>query len=349
MLSLLGGEQAGSTTTLPGKSLKTETAPAVEIPDLIDTGGPDDYYGAEDPMENLCNQSVPNMTTSNSPLIDDLFGDGLGVSVNTSEQKNDDDDPFADVSFLSGESKEKVDDLFSGMTVDDKVGANEIPMAATSNGPELFDIFGSNTEVLQKQENHKKEVNDLMAGLSINGNDSSTTQKGMLPGAISETIFSDSNSYSSNDALNGFGSQTAGMNTNSMFPLGSMPFNIPPGIMFNPAFPSQPLNYGAMGNLFAQQQLLAAMSNFQQLGNLTSQSAGMGHAGGTMEGGYTSALPDIFHPNITTQNPAAVMTNSKKEETKAFDFISVSLWSASSLQLFIYLLSLLLFSVGWVG
>ena len=54
-----------------------------------------------------------------------------------------------------------------------------------------------------------------------------------------------------------------------------------------------------------------------------------------MEGGYSSLLPDIFHPNITTQNPAAVMTSSKKEEI--FDFISARLLSASSLYLFIYL------------
>ncbi|RVW69479.1 VHS domain-containing protein [Vitis vinifera] len=195
VLSLLGGEQTGSTMSPPEKPLKTETVPAVQMPDLIDTGGPDDYYGAEDSIKTQSDQSVPNLTTSTSPLIDDLFGDGLGVSENTGEQKND-DDPFADVSFLSGEAREQVDDLFSGMTVDDKVGANEIPKAATSNEPELFDIFGSNAELPQEQENHKKDVNDLMAGLSINGNVSNTTQKGMLPGALSETVFSDSNSYS---------------------------------------------------------------------------------------------------------------------------------------------------------
>ncbi|RVW72803.1 VHS domain-containing protein [Vitis vinifera] len=195
VLSLLGGEQTGSTMSPPEKPLKTETVPAVQMPDLIDTGGPDDYYGAEDSIKTQSDQSVPNLTTSTSPLIDDLFGDGLGVSENTGEQKND-DDPFADVSFLSGEAREQVDDLFSGMTVDDKVGANEIPKAATSNEPELFDIFGSNAELPQEQENHKKDVNDLMAGLSINGNVSNTTQKGMLPGALSESVFSDSNSYS---------------------------------------------------------------------------------------------------------------------------------------------------------
>ncbi|KAL6334885.1 hypothetical protein AAG906_023690 [Vitis piasezkii] len=39
-------------------------------------------------------------------------------------------------------------------------------------------------------------------------------------------------------------------------------------------------------------------------------------------------LPDIFHPHIPTQSPTAVMTSSKKEETKAFDFISDHLAAA---------------------
>lgn len=303
-----------------------ETVPAVQIPDLIDTGGPDDYYGTEDTMKNFSDQSVQNSAAATGPLIDDLFGDGIGASVSAVEQKND-DDPFADVSFVSGEAREPVDDLFSGMTVDDKVGSNGVPKAANSNGPEPFDIFGSNAELPLQLDNHKKDVNDLMAGLSINGNVSNMTQKGTSPAAISEAIFSDSNSYPpkdvSNDAVNAFGSQTIGMNANVMFPLGSMPYNNPPGIMFNPAF-TQPMNYGAMGNFFTQQQFLAAMSNFQQLGHMTSQSARMGHAVGTMEGGYSSPLPDIFHPSIPTQSPTGIMTSSKKEETKAFDFISVS-------------------------
>ncbi|RVW26933.1 VHS domain-containing protein [Vitis vinifera] len=283
VLSLLGGEQTGSTMSPPEKPLKTETVPAVQMPDLIDTGGPDDYYGAEDSiktqMRTLVNKKMMTI-------------------------------PLQMSHFSSGEAREQVDDLFSGMTVDDKVGANEIPKAATSNEPELFDIFGSNAELPQEQENHKKDVNDLMAGLSINGNVSNTTQKGMLPGALSETVFSDSNSYSpkqvSNDALNGFGSETAGMNANAMFPLVQCP-------------------------IISLQALSAVPSSnvqLQQLGNLTSQSAGMGHAGGTMEGGYSSPLPDIFHPHIPTQSPTAVMTSSKKEETKAFDFISDHLAAA---------------------
>ncbi|XP_034696475.1 uncharacterized protein LOC117922453 [Vitis riparia] len=48
VLSILGGEQTGSTMSPPEKLLKTETVPAVKMPDLIDTGGPEYYYGTED-------------------------------------------------------------------------------------------------------------------------------------------------------------------------------------------------------------------------------------------------------------------------------------------------------------
>ncbi|KAI8009878.1 Protein MODIFIED TRANSPORT TO THE VACUOLE 1 [Camellia lanceoleosa] len=65
------------------------------------------------------------------------------------------------------------------------------------------------------------------------------------------------------------------------------------------------------------------MSNFQQVGNLQSQNTGVSHAAGT-KGVYSSPLPDIFNPNSLTRTPSSVMNSSKKEETKAFDFISCS-------------------------
>ena len=41
-------------------------------------------------------------------------------------------------------------------------------------------------------------------------------------------------------------------------------------------------------------------------------------------GGYSSALPDIFQlSNNSVQSHGLIMNSSKKEETKAFDFISV--------------------------
>ncbi|KAJ0007260.1 hypothetical protein Pint_29699 [Pistacia integerrima] len=329
VLSLLGGEPAGGLVGGSDRSVKAETPAAVQMPDLIDTGYSDDYNGTDNSTKNPSDQGIANLT-SPAPLIDDLFGDSSGAGVSTSEQNND-DDPFADVSFHTNEGREDAEDLFSGMTVDDKPGVNENLGIADKNGPELFDIFGSNSEVLSKQENQKNDVNDLMAGLSIKENLSNSDQKGASSVAPSEHIFSDpSSKYSNQTSGNAFsnllGAQTAGMSANPAFPFGAMPYNIPPGMMFNPAIASQPINYGAMGSLFAQQQFLATMSNFQQLGNLNAQNAGGSNVMGA-NGGYPSPLPDIFQPNFAAPTPSP-MNSSKKEETRAFDFISDHLASA---------------------
>ncbi|KAK1578075.1 hypothetical protein Q3G72_027332 [Acer saccharum] len=326
VLGLLGGEQAAGLAIGSQKSVKAETVTAVQMPDLIDTGDLDDYNGTDNSSNNQSDQNIANLTEPASPLIDDLFGDSLGTGASTSELKND-DDPFADVSFHANESREHVDDLFSGMNVDDR-SASEIQGAADKTGPKLFDIFGSNSEIPVELENQRKDVNDLMADLSVNENSSKLTQKGTSSVLLSESLFSDSSNPSqpiSSDAVSSLlGSQTAGMNANPGFPYGTMPANIPPGIMINPAFTSQPINYGA---IFAQQQLLAAMSNFQHLGNMNAQNASVSQVVGT-NGGYSSALPDIFQPNFPTQTPTLMVNNSKKEETRAFDFISDHLAAA---------------------
>ncbi|CAL5373783.1 unnamed protein product [Camellia sinensis] len=333
VLNLLGGEQTCSGMGHPEKPIKSESS-TVQMPDLIDTSGPDDSNTAADFIKTQSDQHILEQKTATVPIFDDLFGDSLGTGVSASEHKND-DDPFADVSFHTNDDKEHVSDIFSGMNVD-KPGTNEVHMAANGNGngPAPFDIFGPNFEGLQQEENHKKDVHDFMAGLSISENASMTQQKGASPGAHSETIFSDStmnpNHLVSNNVFNGIldGSQEAGMNVNPMFALGPMAYNIPSGLMFSPAFPSQPVNYGAMGNFLTQQQFLSTISNFQQVGNLQSQNTGVSHAAGT-KGVYSSPLPDIFNPNIPTRTPSSVMNSSKKEDTKAFDFISRSFDSCS--------------------
>ncbi|KAF2323447.1 hypothetical protein GH714_035493 [Hevea brasiliensis] len=171
------------------------------------------------------------------------------------------------------------------------------------------------------------DVNDLMAGMSINENVSKMNQSGATSGLLPESIFTDSSNHCghqrSNDALTSIlGSQVTGMNANSIFPSGTMQQNIPPGFMLNPAFHTQHVNYGAMGNFLAHQQFLATMSNFQHLNNLNAQNLGVSHAVGTNGVGYSSALPDIFQSNYPNQAPSSLMNNSKKEETRAFDFIS---------------------------
>lgn len=325
VLSLLGGEKTGTSTAISEKLVKAETV-TVQLPDLIDTGDPNDFHGSENSEDKQNDQIIPNLTTTPPALIDDLFGDNSSNVPNTSELRND-DDPFADVSFHESGSREPVDDLFSGMTVDGQQDASVNHIAGKKSSSELFDIFGSDTGVPKEQEN-KKGVDDLMAGLSMNGNGSKMEQKGISSGELSQGLFSCSNSdpshQVSNDALSGsLGPQPVGMNPNFTFPQGAMPYNMPPGLVFNQVFPSQQINYGAMGNLFAQQ--LVTMSNLQHLGNLAAQNSG-GVAGTT--GGYSPALPDIFQSNFPSPAPTSMANSSKKEETKAFDFISDHLAAA---------------------
>lgn len=277
---------------------------------MIDTGDPNDFYGKDNATKSPNDHNVAN-SASSTPLVDDLFGD-FGGSVQDSEHKNE-EDPFADVSFHTDESKEHADDLFSGMEVGDKQVDNVI---GNRSKPETLDIFASNSD----EGNHKEFV-DLMADLSIKENASNMEQQ--LNSAID--INNHVSLHHSDNILGGIlGSQTTGYNVNPTLPTGYMPYGIQPGIMvnhMNQLYSTQPLNYGAMGNLLAQQQFLATMANFQHINNVNMHDASVAQIGGAKG---TTPLPDIFQPNFASQTPSSVLNNSKKQETKAFDFISVS-------------------------
>ncbi|KAF8025616.1 hypothetical protein BT93_F2452 [Corymbia citriodora subsp. variegata] len=314
VLSFLDGEQAGILAIDSGKSVKAETATAVQMPDLIDTGDSDYINGTNDSTHKQGAESTGTKEATAS--IYDLLGDNVGSSVSTSEERID-DDPFADVSFHNGQGQDSTDDIFKGLTIDDKHGANQNPVTINENGPELFDIFGS-LDISSERINQRNDVNALMAGLSVNDSDVKGT-----PATLSEAILSKSNpGYQvSNDTLNRMvGSQMTGISPNAMPLSSSLPFSIPPGMMFNPAFASQPINYVAMSNFLAQQQNLANMSNFQLNGNMNAQSVSTNHVTGT-NGSHSSPFPDIFQANFPTQAPNLIGSNSKKEDTKAFDFI----------------------------
>ncbi|TYI89040.1 hypothetical protein E1A91_D03G026200v1 [Gossypium mustelinum] len=87
------------------------------MPDLIDTDDPDDYNRLDSSAKDQNDQNTAVRTVT--PLIDDLLGDAISTNLSTTELKND-DDPFADVSFHTIKGRKNVDDLFSGMSVDDK-------------------------------------------------------------------------------------------------------------------------------------------------------------------------------------------------------------------------------------
>ncbi|RZC51312.1 hypothetical protein C5167_019735 [Papaver somniferum] len=327
VLSILDGDQAtGLRNYSENEShVKVGTA-AVQMPDLLDTSGPDDFYGNED-FTQTQNDNLAHTVSATAPVTD-LFGDSLITGLSTTEQK-DEDDPFADVSFHTNEGKEQTDDLFSGLTIDNKDNTKDSDIFTSTNNsrPELVDIFSSSSESYLHEPTVGKDMNDLMAGLSVNGSAPEMKQQGnTFP-----DLKTQQNQPISNDMLNGmFGSQM-NVNPNASFPLGTMPYNMPPNMMFNPAFASQQMNYGVMGSFLAQQQLLATMSNFQQLGNFNALAghANSGHLpGNSQEGGYSSPLPDIFNPALPAQNHSAILNNPKKEDTKAFDFISDHLSAA---------------------
>lgn len=328
VLSLFDGGQRSGFGGGSEKVVKADTA-VVHMPDLIDTGGPDDYFGTEDSAKRPTPEKVANSAATETALIDDLFGESLGTTVSNSELKNV-DDPFADVSFHTNEDRESGDDLFSSFSVDDKLADDKSSAAANKSEHELFDMFGSSSELKPEEEKHREPINDLMATLSLGENSTKMEPKGNYSQTVAENMFPTSNFHASgqtsDNAFTGMlGTQTAGMNTNPIFPLG-MPYNIPPGLFLNPSFTSQPINYAAMSNLLAQQQFLATMSNFQHLGSPNAQNTGSNQATGSSRG--SAPIPDIFQSNFPGHAPSSVMNNSKKEETRAFDFISDHLASA---------------------
>ncbi|PIN05445.1 hypothetical protein CDL12_22010 [Handroanthus impetiginosus] len=320
VLSLLGSEQIGGVNHVE-KSTKV-SQPSV-MPDLIDTGEPTDLLGMEDSEKTDTESRNTNAAASSAPLIDDLFGDNFGGDEGTEGQKLD-EDPFADVSFHRSQDKDHDADLFSGIAVSNS-GATEARAASHKTESEQFDLFSLNSEVFH--ENPGNDAANLMHGLSINGNDPFINKNGSNDEKDSKNVVSVTNIYPDNknstNILNIVSSQAAGTNANPMFPVGAMAYNFPSGLMFNPAFASQPMNYSAMGNLFAQQQFLATISNFHQQGGLQSNTSV-----NAAKGGSSSPLPDIFNPGMAAQPPTSMMNGSKKDETKAFDFISDHLASA---------------------
>ncbi|KAF3328752.1 VHS domain-containing protein [Carex littledalei] len=332
VLNMLDGEQSTETRSVPEPEVETKPSPAVQLPDLIDTG---DLLDDQIPMEMLTQNNTGN-NHNTSQTIDDLFGSvgptipdisTSGVTdvstVNIADMSNtptgNSTDPFADVSFHVNEDKEPKNDLFSGLTVDEKsssVSKNELP-----------DIFGDISLKTADQNNifgdispktDQNNVNDLMAGLNISDSISQgQTSQPLTGGAVNGAL-----------GLNSLYSQAPPSQFN----------NVPQQFMLNPAFLGQQMNinYGAMGAFIAQQQqILQNLGGYNPgLGaNINISNNNMGFGG--MDGGFGttgclgSPLPDIFQgTNNPAQSHVAMMGSSKKEETKAFDFVSDHLSAA---------------------
>ncbi|CAL9110732.1 unnamed protein product [Musa textilis] len=311
VLSLLDGEQTPGLRGEPSNG-KVKSAPVVQMPDLIDTGELDDY-GSQDFMEKQHEQCAAKLKPSDS-LVDDLFESDSIADLSTTDNENQ-DDPFADVSFhVTGDKKQN--DLFSGLTVDDKKSDIALNFPEIKN-PDLLDVFGANSEQLEEEAGKgRSNVQNLMAGLTLNGMIQENEQPGMVGAsgrAFSGLGFLPNSSQPSQMPTNG--AMNVNLDLNAMYPQVPMQYGTSPNIMFNQGFASQSMNYGTMGAFIAQQQLL-----LQNLGSLNS---GFGHTtGNAMERSNSFPFPDIFQLSNNTVQSHASVVKSPKAETKAFDFIS---------------------------
>ncbi|KAK3159638.1 hypothetical protein QOZ80_1BG0049210 [Eleusine coracana subsp. coracana] len=309
VLSLLVGEQP------TGRTTKIVAPPPVQMPDLIDTGGQDD------PETQSSEQESNGHITGKSAYVssvDDLLGGEPIADINVTTDGSG-SDPFADVSFHESETKES-SDLFSGLTVEDK---SSTPLRENSpkNQNELPDIFGSNPDpFIQENVMDKGTVNDLMAGLNLNGTGQPQPPVKSEPNSnLSGSQFFDTNNQTSHvanpAALNGI------LGQNSFYQQNPLQYSLPhQHMLLNQSFPGQQLNYGAMGLLLAQQQMLQSFGNFN---------AGLGQSSfNSMNSGSAPGLPDIFNSNNQPQNHVSVVSNSKKDDTRAFDFVSDHLAAA---------------------
>ncbi|XP_062230438.1 tRNase Z TRZ3, mitochondrial-like [Phragmites australis] len=314
VLSLLVGEQPTGTTNL--SATKTAISPPVQMPDLIDTGDQDDQGTQSSGLESN-GQITENSAHVSS--VDDLLGGEHIANISMTSDANG-SNPFADVSFHEAETKE-TNDLFSGMTVEEKSSA-AMHDNSPSNKNELPDIFGSNPDpFIQESVMDQGTVHDLMAGLNLNGTGQAQPAVKAEPNSnLSGSQFFDMNNQTSNvanvAALNGIPGQ------NSFYQQAPLQYSLPQHMLLNQSFPGQQLNYGAMGILLAQQQQ-------QLLQNFGNFNTGLGHSSfNSVNSGNVSVLPDIFNSSNQPQNHVAVMSNPKKDDTKAFDFVSDHLAAA---------------------
>ncbi|KAK1313859.1 VHS domain-containing protein [Acorus calamus] len=270
VLTLMDGGQTGGVKSIAGQpsSSKANTAPTVELPDLIDAGTLDD--SSEKPND----ESISCLTSAN-----------VSFHTDTADKGN-------------------TDDIFSGLTVDDKLASNGSSAPTSSFGSDFLDVFSSNSQQLPQ-----KDVHDLMGGLTVNDMPHEDKKSG---------AFFDAGLFNTSSEAN------VSVNHNAFFQVAPMQYSMPQNFMLNPAFASQPVNYAAMGNYIAQQQQM--LSTFHNLGNFNT---GVGQGVNNAMNGQFSPIPDILNvPNYSTPSPLTTSTSLKKEDTKAFDFISDHLSAA---------------------
>ncbi|CAM6103735.1 unnamed protein product [Calypogeia fissa] len=330
---------------------KAAAPPVADLPDLLDTSD----FDLTDTLETTPapKQEPPVPSVAAQPAEIDLFGDWVDEPAAKVPAKDAEADPFAGMAFHSAENSggsSKEPDLFSGLDMDggrraENGGAVE-GSGRKDDGSSLFDGLsatqGGNTAASQDS------LVDLMGSLSTsNGTQSAKKAKEQLQGFSSldrpvqqQVPMAPSSNFSGPTNLPNLfqmaqpqrtGVQVGGFQGSGVAPQmyfipagngqyvqgfpGAVPGQFPANVMVQPGFSAGPVNYAGMNAAFTQQQYTPGFSGMPRYGGMPT--------GNTNGGGLPSTYPDNFDFSGDPESRyASVAESMKKEDNRAFDFIS---------------------------
>lgn len=291
-----------------------------DMPDLIDTSEPDLLGDASSFPQMSVSTAVGDVSsTSNSAITGGaaFSGDGLLSGAAGSASGTESDDLFAGVSVHASDNAagELTGDLFSGLLM----GDNNKP-----SGDGVVDLLLNNQGTGVSQTTHPGNLADLMGNISLSNSGDSVSLNGAcehgatVPKSLSTQAPHYGNAIPPQILGNLAGPQLMYMNPSLMLPTGVMGgFQAP--MMMSPNFGA-----GAQGNTYFQQQLLSGMTGLQRFGMGASLANGGNVQTNTGSGRVLSAsfAEGFDFSGDATSRYSAAADFTKKEDTKAFDFIS---------------------------
>lgn len=330
VLGLLGGNTAVNDKTTGTEKLndKTTGKPVfVEMPDLLDTSEMDFLaHGG-------VSQAKDTDTTTTSVTVD-LLGDEFLPTRDEGSVVNIEEDPFVGLSIHTegDDGSDSTNNLFSGLVLGNSSEMENIDTGISNkeNGI-FFSDFANNREQSNSKPSVQSESLDDIFGSLSNQSLSESYQQTVNSGNASANDpgtavqFLQQNHPTVYQALDSLPiSQAMGANSAPLSSVGSV-YNMPQNMAMHQLFPLQTMNFGPIGNSLAQQQLLAAMANFQRLRmGMGSENAGIFGTDSGMGNGLAPTFSDgfDFSGDPIASRVSTTDSSRKEEKTRAFDFIA---------------------------
>jgi hypothetical protein len=339
----------------------TSLAPPIQVPDLIDTWddlpeSTDELVGISSlshQEEVSGNESTVPSSVSAAPVDVFAWFESPGEVVSNTDVG----DPFTPKSQVAA-SASSTPDLFSGLNVDTSETLYSHAAAKSSDlgkgdSDNLFSgltVGNGESDTSAQQHGSMDSLADLMGGLSTEIPNSTSdpfqslsasgmntqqstrvpatslgNQSGLSHGSPLPTLGNQARPLGIPLPQGGGGVSQPMMYMNPAVLMGMAGGGLPPNMLLQQALASGALGYGGINAAFMQQQFTPGL-----LASMQRQGVGMGMdigAGGGLQGGslgHGSALGNSFSDGFDFSNNASanyMATETKKEETKAFDFL----------------------------